>query len=147
MKLDPYELRELIIRPTLEYLGCHSNAVENLLVAVAQYQSGDMSPRSPSCLGIYPIDAEAHQKVWDDHLAFDPDLASRIRGLASQREFLIHPHQELCTNLAYATAIAWAIYLMFPQVLPRPEGLTPPAGTQSLPPDYKRSCIELHRAR
>ncbi len=40
----------------------------------------------------------------------NPDLASSVRGLASQHEFLAHPDLELATNLSYATAIAWQIY-------------------------------------
>jgi len=50
-------------------------------------------------------------------LAFHPDLASRIRGLASQRAFLEDPHSELATNLCYATAIAWVMYILHPQEL------------------------------
>ncbi|MCD8523998.1 MAG: hypothetical protein LRY66_03485 [Saccharospirillaceae bacterium] len=113
MELASQELRERIVRPTLHYLGKHSQASENLLVAIARWQQHHPQGRTE---GIYPIDAALHQKVWNQHLAFHPDLASRIRGLASQREFLNNPHTELVTNLAYATAIAWAVYLAFPQV-------------------------------
>ena len=52
-----------------------------------------------------------HRKVWDQFLATQPELSSKVRGLASQREFLAHPHHELATNLAYATAIALMIFL------------------------------------
>jgi hypothetical protein len=61
-------------------------------------------------LGIFSIDSETHRDVWDNFLAFDPDKASFIRGIASQREFLKEPDHELITNLAYATAIAWGVY-------------------------------------
>jgi hypothetical protein len=37
-------------------------------------------------------------------------MASRIRGLASQRAFLSDPEGELQTNLSYCTAIAWLLY-------------------------------------
>ena len=37
-------------------------------------------------------------------------MASRIRGLASQRAFLSDPDGELQTNLSYCTAIAWLLY-------------------------------------
>lgn len=113
MELASQELRERIVRPTLHYLGKHCHASENVLVAIARWQQ--QNPRSRT-EGIYPIDAALHQKVWNQHLAFHPDLASKIRGLASQREFLNNPHIELITNLSYATAIAWAVYLAFPQV-------------------------------
>ena len=44
-----------------------------------------------------------------------PDIASLVRGLASQRDFLDHPHAELTTNLSYATAIAWFNYARHPE--------------------------------
>jgi hypothetical protein len=37
-------------------------------------------------------------------------MASLVRGLASQHDFLSQPHAELATNLSYATAIAWFMY-------------------------------------
>jgi hypothetical protein len=37
-------------------------------------------------------------------------MASLVRGLASQHDFLAQPHAELATNLSYATAIAWFMY-------------------------------------
>ena len=119
MDLGAKELRELIIRPTLTYLGKHSQAAENLLVAIAQIharEDNDGSPHSSTAYGIYQIDVPTHQRIWDKYLAFDCDLASKIRGLASQREFLNNPHIELATNLSYSTAIAWAVYMAYPQV-------------------------------
>ena len=38
---------------------------------------------------------------------WNPEMASRVRGLASQRAFLSDPDAELQTNLSYCTAIAW----------------------------------------
>ncbi|UTW49396.1 hypothetical protein [Bacterioplanoides sp. SCSIO 12839] len=114
MELDTQELREQIIRPTLQYLGKDSDAAENLLIALAQLNQHSLC-RQNKAYGIYQIDAALHQRIWNKYLAFEPDLASKIRGLASQREFLNNPHTELTTNLAYATAIAWAIHLAFPQ--------------------------------
>jgi hypothetical protein len=43
-------------------------------------------------------------------LAYQPELASIVRGFASQHTFLDNPDAELTTNLDYATAIAWLIY-------------------------------------
>jgi len=114
MELSVRELRESVIRPTLICLGKSSDAAENFLAAIVQQQQ--LKPKGNTHGLLYPIDAALHQRVWNQHLAFDPDLASKIRGLASQREFLNNPHTELRTNLSYATAIAWAIFLAYPQV-------------------------------
>ncbi|GLQ32108.1 hypothetical protein [Litoribrevibacter albus] len=56
--------------------------------------------------GLFRVTETQHQTLWDEHLVKDPDLASKVRGLASQHQFLQSPHQELNINLNYATAIA-----------------------------------------
>ena len=60
--------------------------------------------------GLYRITELTHTQVWDEFLVTDPELASLMRGLASQQQFLKFPHHELITNLGYATGIAWMIY-------------------------------------
>jgi hypothetical protein len=118
MDLSPTELREMVIRPTLIALDKYSQAAENLLMAIALVKQENSHRLNTTCdknYGIFQIDVPSHQRVWDKYLAFNPELASKIRGLASQREFLIHPHLELATNLSYATAIAWALHLAYPQ--------------------------------
>jgi hypothetical protein len=119
MDISKQELRDQIIHPTLEYLGKAGVAVENLLVAIVTQKQHTHSgtQHNHKGLGPYGIDTSTHQVVWDKYLAFHPDLASRIRGLASQRAFLEDPHSELVTNLCYATAIAWVIYILHPQEL------------------------------
>lgn len=109
--VPPQSLRCHVIRPTLSYLGVTDKNAENLmlgtLLAMAWLPADKLA-----CDGIgpYAISATMHTRLWDDYLATQPDLASLIRGLASQRCFLQDPHAELAYNLAYATAIAWMIY-------------------------------------
>lgn len=116
MDITTQELREQIIHPTLEYLGKSGLGAENVLVAIASQKQKLMwlKQHSSKGLGPFDIDSHTHQTVWDKYLAFHPELASRIRGLASQRAFLEDPHSELATNLCYATAIAWVIYILRP---------------------------------
>ncbi len=107
------ELLEYVIRPTLRHLGVVSAAAETLLLGTAARETG-LGYHLGNCdsgAGIYRIDAVTHRRVWDEFLAFQPDFASAVRGLASQHEFLADPDAELATNLRYATAIAWVIYL------------------------------------
>jgi hypothetical protein len=68
--------------------------------------------------GIFQISSNCHLNIWDQYLVQYPDLASNVRGLASQHEFLSHPHAELATNLSYATAMAWMVYQRCPESLP-----------------------------
>lgn len=70
-------------------------------------------------IGIYQIQPDDHHALWDEWLAFQPDLASLVRGLASQHDFLKQPDAELATNLRYATAIAWLLYERRGLKLPR----------------------------
>lgn len=111
MGINPADFRHMIVRPTLVKLDQWSPSLENLLVGTAAQASGlGMQLQSALGIGLYQLDAQTHQTVWDCFLAFDADLASKVRGLASQREFLSQPHWELATNLSYATAIAWGVY-------------------------------------
>ena len=105
-------LKDQVIRPTLEYLGAYSPANETTLLSAATDAPdlGLFAPRSDG-LGVFHITASQHRDIWDRYLAFNPEIASRVRGLASQRAFLSNPDGELKTNLSYCTAIAWLLYL------------------------------------
>ena len=120
MNLNPNDLQHFVIIPTLEYLGMYSAAAERLLLGTAAQES-DFNPFGQvrkGGIGIYQITSKQHRKIWDTFLAFDPDLASKVRGLASQHYFLESPDDELRNNLAYSTAIAWMIYLQSDHQLP-----------------------------
>jgi len=118
------DLRCLVIRETLKYLGEWSQAAENLLVGTAIQESGlGFSLKENRRLGIFHISANAHRAVWDHHLVHYPELASQVRGLAGQHAFIEDPHGELLTNLKYATAIAWCIYRKAGQPLPEADDI------------------------
>ncbi len=109
MSIEAEQLILNIIRPTLAYLGAWTPENECLLAGTAAQETGFSLDKGKG-LGIYAISREKHRYIWDQYLAFQPELASQIRGLASQRAFLTNPELELVSNLAYATAIAWMIY-------------------------------------
>lgn len=109
--IQPQTLRQSVIRPTLGYLGIASDDAERLLVGTLLSIADLPETRLPeNGLGPYAISEALHTRLWDDHLAHNPDKASLIRGLASQRCFLQNPHAELGFNLAYGTAMAWLLY-------------------------------------
>lgn len=111
MGISSQEFLQHVIRPTLHQLGTQSANAEQLLLATALHQSGlGQQLQQNHGIGLYAISPELHTEVWDQHIAFDPDLASQIRGMASQHEFPKAPHSELLINLRYATAIAWLVY-------------------------------------
>ncbi|CAH0990848.1 hypothetical protein SIN8267_00948 [Sinobacterium norvegicum] len=113
MSLSAKELEQHVIRPTLEYLGVSSQSAIDQLLSSAQSESNCSlshgANSSPDGVGLFQITPTSHREVWDKYLAFRPDLASKVRGLASQRLFLLKPDLELGSNLSYSTAIAWVI--------------------------------------
>jgi hypothetical protein len=111
MYVTEEHLKNQVIRPTLEYLNSWDPGTEQFLLDAAtdSPELGLFAPRKDS-LGIFHITSAQHRDIWDKFLAFNPDLASRIRGLASQRQFLSDPDGELKTNLSYCTAIALLLY-------------------------------------
>ncbi|PCJ45088.1 MAG: hypothetical protein COA99_05735 [Moraxellaceae bacterium] len=108
------DLKTAVIQPTLIKLNQCTPATEALLFGTACIMANLENQLSPApddpLFGLYSINKTTHRDTWDKHIAFNCDLASTIRGFASQRMFLENPEQELNTNLSYATAIAWAIY-------------------------------------
>ena len=120
MYLTAEHLREQVIKPTLSYLGAWSETMEQALLDAAM-AGRDAAPGQPG-LGLFGISPAQHRDLWDRYLAFRPDLASRVRGLASQRAFLSNPDKELQTNLGYSAAIAW---LLLQRAQDDPAGLTP----------------------
>ena len=111
MYVTAEHLRDQVIRPTLKYLGTWSPTSESFLLnaAIDAPELGLFSARNEG-LGLFHITAAQHRDLWDRYLAFNPEIASRVRGLASQRAFLSDPDSELQTNLSYCTAIAWLLY-------------------------------------
>ena len=110
MGIAARELSHYVIRPTLLYLGQDNPDAEALLLGIAASQSNLGSAlHDRRGHGLYCIREPRHAALWDEYLVHDPDLASLVRGLASQHAFLCSPHLELTVNLRYATAIAWLL--------------------------------------
>ena len=111
MYVTAEHLRDNVIRPTLKYLGKWTPDSENFLLSAAidGPDLGLFSQRNEG-LGLFHITAAQHRDLSDRDLAFHPEIASRVRGLASQRAFLSAPDSELQTNLSYCTASAWLLY-------------------------------------
>jgi len=118
MGIDAEDFRQYVIRPTLQKLEIHSPAAELLLLGTAAAESSlgsFLKTEGQRTSGIYRMHGLTHRHIWDDYLAERPELASKVRGIASQHEFLSNPHAELTTNLAYATAITWLAYVRHPE--------------------------------
>jgi len=113
MSICALELQREVIAPTLDWLGCATTELEQLLLGTAACESAlgfHARCTRTGGLGLYRITPEIHRLVWDKCLVRNPELASKVRGLASQHAFLKDPDKELQNNLGYASAIALTIY-------------------------------------
>lgn len=100
-------LLDHVIRPVSYALGESHPVIEEILLSAATLRSFDpFAEGTEAGLGVFGISPELHRQVWDEFLAFQPDLASQVRGFASQHQFLVNPDAELVTNTRYAAAIA-----------------------------------------
>ncbi len=124
MGIAANELCLYVIRPTLVYLNRHCPSAEALLLGIAASQSALGSAlHDRRGHGLYRIGETRHPALWDEYLARDPDLASLVRGLASQHAFLGGPHLELTVNLRNSNAIAWMLVEAQATALPAADDL------------------------
>lgn len=98
--------RDRIIAPVVDSIGRgECGFLDTALVGVALREGFSVCRFGNDTLSLYGLSSALHRSVWDDYLAYRPELASLVRGFASQRQFLQSPDQELDTNISYATAV------------------------------------------
>lgn len=122
------DLRELVIRPTLKFIGLWSQAAENLLVGTWFHESSIAGStrlkqvRGPA-LGGYQMEPPSHRDNWTNFLDFPKQRALRAdvlslvppAGFGPDRKVL---DTELMWNLRYATAQARIKYYRVADPLP-----------------------------
>ena len=98
--------RDRIISPVVVAISQGETPLLETALAGAALREG-FAPccRSNQAFSLYGLSSSLHRRVWDEYLAYRPELASLVRGFASQRQFLQNPDHELDTNINYATAI------------------------------------------
>ena len=126
--IKPEDLREQVIRPTLRTMAefnpkLYSEAAVELLMGTAAQESDlgyNLVQVGGPALGIYQIEPATHDSIWENYLKYRPDLASIVRGFASQHAFDSQESRdnELIVNLTYSTAIARLVYWPKTQPLP-----------------------------
>lgn len=124
--IDPADLRRHVIRPTLEKLGLYSPAAANLLLGTALTESTIGSAThlvqkgGGPARGIYQVEPATHNDIYDNFLAYRPELRHGVKSLLPLGWDM---HEQLVTNLAYATAIARIKYLRAKPALPASDDL------------------------
>jgi len=86
--LDIEQFRLLIVRPTLEYMGLHSPAAEELIMGTAAQESRftylHQLGTGPA-LGLFQMEPATHNDIWANFLRYQHDLAGKARDLVSPR--------------------------------------------------------------
>jgi hypothetical protein len=127
------DLRELVIRPALKFIGLWSQAAENLLIGTWFHESTIAGQtrlkqvRGPA-LGGYQMEPASHQDNWNNFLGFPKWRALRGDVLALVPPAGFNPEHkvldsELIWNLPYATAMARIKYYRVPDPLPAADDL------------------------
>lgn len=123
--MDAKQLRDYVIRPTLKYLGLHSQSAEQLVLGtIFQESRGEYIKQlgDGPALGLAQMEPATHDDIWFNYLAYKRKLASNISELASIKSLdpdMVPKAKELMSNLSYAVAMCRVHYLRVPEPLPK----------------------------
>lgn len=133
--LHTQQFRELVVRPTLTFIGLWSPARENLLIGTALQESRlhylKQLGKGPA-LSVYQIEPRTYQDLYDSYLAWRPDMQDKVDALCGRMNTGKNKVLELVGNLNYATAMAAVFYRRVKEALP------PPFDAQAMAAYYKR---------
>ena len=113
------QLKNYIIKPSLEDIGLYSQSAENLLLGTACTESncGEYVHQvNGPALGIYQMEPATHYDIWSNFLKYKENIVRNILLLCNFNE--APDSQEMVCNLKYATIMARIHYLRVPKVLP-----------------------------
>ncbi len=117
------QFRTNIVRPTLEGIGAHNRAAENLVLGTALQESNLHYLRQLNegpARGIYQMEPPTHNDIWENFLAYRPELRERVSALLVPEKDRV---DQLVWNLAYATAMCRIHYLRVRYPLPAPDDI------------------------
>ena len=114
--LDPQQLRDLVIRPTLQRLDLWSDAAEELVLGTAIQESGlqflQQLGGGPA-RGLWQMERATHDDLWTNFLHYHTKLGLNVLG-----PYVKPDHSRLAWDLAYACAMCRIAYLRCPDALP-----------------------------
>lgn len=120
--MNSKQLRELVIRPTLEYLGLWSPQAEDLVLGTACQESHcGKYIRQLGCtgkigaFGVWQMELATARDIYDNFLRYKPDLMNKVESLRGRTQPI---EESLTTNLAYAAAMCRIHYLRKPDAIP-----------------------------
>lgn len=127
--MNAKQLRELVIRPTLQYLSPaipYSETATELLMMTAAHEShlGEyIAQVGGPALGIYQMEPATENDIWDNYLEYNRQLGVGIYVLSmaptlKNASLAEREGADLIYSLPYATAMARVHYFRVPEALP-----------------------------
>lgn len=126
--LDPRQLLEYVIRPTLKALGnvgsipLWTRSAERLVLGTAAYESGLRQVRqfgNGPALGLWQIEPATYRSLVEDLVNGKPELRQAVLAIGFTTE--MPPAERLVTDLALGAAFCRLRYLWDPHPLPDPD--------------------------
>ena len=122
MSLNCKDLRELVVRPTLQHLRLWSPAAEDMVLGTAAQESGlgtYLHQVGGPALGIYQMEPATHNDLWNNYLEYRPILRKQVEDmLGTSVHDVDSEDNSLIGNLYYATAMCRIHYLRVPEAIP-----------------------------
>lgn len=117
------QLRDLIIRPVLKYLGMWSLEAEDLVLGTACAESlcGDYIRQVTSngygpAMGIYQMEMNTCKDIYANFLSYKKDLLEKVNKLLIPT---LSYEQNLVSNLMFATAMCRIHYYRVKEAIPK----------------------------
>ncbi len=125
--MNPQQLHDYIIKPTLQYMGGNYYSKESafLLLCTAAIESncGEYIKQiNGPALGIWQMEPATHNDIWDHSDAFNCNLF--IDKMNSLQSSVLDGDDDLALLPMYACAMARLKYSMDPNPLPKLTGVT-----------------------
>ena len=117
--LNSKQLRNLIIKPTLQELAMYSEEAEELLVftcAVESLGGTFLKQLNGPALGIYQMEPETYNDLWQNYIYNKPNILLILTSQFSN--YNMPPEDKLIYDLRFATVMTRLFYLRIKEALP-----------------------------
>lgn len=127
--INAQQFRDHIVIPTLKRINLHSDAAVQLIIGTFWQESDGVTfikqlGNGPACGG-GQCEPATHHDIYDNYLAYKPDLEAQVRAQANAYEHTErYPDDSLINNLAYQVAVCRVHYLRVPAPLPHADDIT-----------------------
>lgn len=128
--MDPSQLLDFVIRPTLIKMRAHSKAAEILILGTIWQESRGkyiMQLNNGPAVGLIQMEPSTHDDIWENYLKYRKSLADRVSQFLSVSATLrisdAPPYEELFSNIAYAVAMCRVHYMRVKEPLPHEDDI------------------------